>query len=98
MEEFKICVRCKRNIEDGEKAVLLKTFKGEKTIADEYFHFDCYVNWFKERGAEIAKNTLFKAKKQAVQTAQGLLNPITEKLQEITDDEKRDKIYEVGTC
>lgn len=41
----KICERCKKKIKDSQKAVLLKTFTGEETEEEVYWHFQCFLDW-----------------------------------------------------
>ena len=51
----KICKRCGKEVSKKQKAVLLKTFQGEKTLEEFYFHFQCYLDWLNQSIEDKAK-------------------------------------------
>ena len=58
----KICERCNKKILLKDKAVLLKTFIGEKDLENVYWHFQCYLDWRDEslnnRAKKIYNDTM----------------------------------------
>lgn len=62
MKGIKRCKRCGGKITIEEKAVLLKTFRGNETLEQVFWHWQCYLDWRDEsleiRAKKIYNNTM----------------------------------------
>jgi hypothetical protein len=47
-KENKICIKCKNKIKDNEKHVLIETFFDENKSSKEWFHWKCWLDYFRE--------------------------------------------------
>lgn len=53
VEGYKTCSRCKKAIDlKSDVYSCLSTHKGVKTTEEEYWHFDCFVEWFQSKITE----------------------------------------------
>lgn len=49
MTKNKLCLKCQKEINiSKDKYVNLKTLQGKKQIEDVYFHYNCWLLYFKE--------------------------------------------------
>ena len=59
------CKRCGKNISDSEKRTRITTFMEDKSEVDEWFHFQCWIDEFKQ----AVTKKLEKVKDAAIGTA-----------------------------
>jgi len=67
---IKTCMNCGRKvILDEDKFVLLGTYNGENTLDESYFHFKCWVEYFKDCMSKKIKSFGMRA----IQNMKGLI-------------------------
>jgi hypothetical protein len=76
MKGIKRCKRCGKKILIDEKAVLLKTFIGEKNLEQVFWHFQCYLDWRDESLENRAKKIYNNTMKAIIPQFKGMLNRI----------------------
>lgn len=58
MKGIKKCKSCGFKIHETDKAVMLMTFIGNKTMEKVFWHFTCYLKWLEE-SLDIKAKQLF---------------------------------------
>lgn len=58
------CIRCLKKIGDNEKRVRITTFMVDKTSKDEWFHWNCWLDYFKD--------SVYKKSKEVIGLASGI--------------------------
>lgn len=91
MKGIKRCKRCGKKILIDEKAVLLKTFKGNETLEQVFWHFQCYLDW-RDESLEI------RAKKIYNNTMSAIVPQFTKMLGKFNNEEetKENNLLQVG--
>jgi len=94
MAKQNICKRCNKKILKIDKAVLLKTFIGEKDLENVYWHFQCYLDWRDENLESRAKRIYADTMKAIVPQFKNMLSGI------VPNEEETNKssLLQVGTC
>jgi len=67
MKGKKICKRCQEKILPEDKYTMLGTFQGDKTIRKDYWHFQCFLDWFNESVHNRAMKVYNESMKGALQ-------------------------------
>jgi len=67
------CKHCKKKINfQKDKYVLIGTYNCEKVKEENYFHFNCFVEWYNKQVSAKAKNSI----KEMQEKAQGLFSQL----------------------
>ena len=80
MKGIKNCKRCNKKILPEDKAVMLMTFTGEKSLEKVYWHWQCYIDWINES----IKNKSVKQMQEAMGPTLQKLKPMLAQLKQMS--------------
>lgn len=65
-EKVNNCAYCNTPMDFSKKHALLGTYKGDKALDEQFFHFACFVAWHEEKTKEKAQNIVNNMQKKVV--------------------------------
>lgn len=79
-----ICIKCKKKIFPKVKYVKFTTYFENENVVDEYFHFQCWQDFYKEN----INKRVDEFKNRAITTAKSLMGNVTEMMNRSIDNIK----------
>lgn len=84
LKKREICFVCKKGVDiKKDKYVTLGTFDMEKTLEEQYFHFQCFHKWYNEKVREKSQNTIKDAQGKAMALMEGIMGNMSGTLEQI---------------